>query len=507
MSKIPSRWADSSPQRISTSNDKTGIVRLLAVLIWLVIWQAVSVCLDNRLLLVSPLNVFARLFSLATEPSFWQAVAFSLLRIMGGFFLAFPASVIAALLAHRFSAVRILLWPLVACIRSVPVASFIILALVWLPSAGLPQLIAFLMVFPILYDSILQGLSAMSTEMEEVAEIFEIRGAFYLRYIVLPQLFPFVLGGCQSALGLVWKAGIAAEVIAMPKGSIGNRLQQAKVYLDTPDLFAWTVVVVVLSIVCSRLVLGILKGLERLLIQASFAGEPEGRQAAEDGESIAKTGGASDRISDIPIGGAYGMKVFGISKSYEDNAVLQDVTFAVEPAGKYAILAPSGAGKTTLIRILLGLEHADSGQITVQQDSDNGRTDVSDRDGGALTGCCFQENRLIAELSAAGNIALGNRELTFAQISQAMERVGLKGCENKKAAALSGGMQRRVALLRALLSDRKILCLDEPFKGLDEETRVGALRFTKEMCKDRTLILVTHEESEARALDAEVIRL
>ena len=485
MSKIPSRWAESSPQRISTSSDKTGIVRALAVLLWLIIWQVVSTCLDNRLLLVSPLMVFVRLFELAAELSFWQAVAFSLLRIMGGFFLAFPVAVLTALLAHRFSFFRIMLWPLISCIRSVPVASFIILALVWLPSPKLPQLIAYLMVFPILYDGVLQGLSSMQVQLEEMAEIFEIRRLRYLRYIVLPQLFPFVMAGCKSALGLVWKAGIAAEVIAMPRGSIGNRLQQAKVYLDTPDLFAWTLVVVILSILCSRLVLAIMKELEKALLRYPFLQENRMQNPAEPQEKE-KEGRKADGLQ---------LTVSHLEKSYDNHIVLDDINLSFKQGESYGLLAPSGYGKTTFLRILMRLEEADSGQITLQPQQR------------AVFGCCFQENRLIPNLSAAANIALGNPSLTFSQITDALEEVGLKGCERQKVSLLSGGMQRRVALLRALLADRTIVCLDEPFKGLDEANVQRAIDFTGRVCKDRLLILVTHEETQVTRLGAKAIRL
>jgi len=150
-------------------------------------------------------------------------------------------------------------------IRSVPVASFIILVLVWFSSKTLSVLIAFLMVLPIIYSGVLTGISTCDRQLTEMARVFRLSNARSIRYIYLPQVIPFFRSGCGSALGLCWKAGIAAEVIGMPVGSIGEKLQQAKVYLDTPDLFAWTLVIVLVSLLFERIFMLLLNKAERML--------------------------------------------------------------------------------------------------------------------------------------------------------------------------------------------------------------------------------------------------
>ncbi|MCR4883590.1 MAG: ABC transporter permease subunit, partial [Clostridiales bacterium] len=158
-------------------------------------------------------------------------------------------------LSSRFRIVRELFSPLVLTIRTVPVASFIILALIWFSSRNLSILISFLMVLPIIYTGVLTGIGERDRGLMEMARVFHVRRMRRFLMIDLPGVYPYFHAACKTALGLSWKSGIAAEVIGMPRGSIGEHMQQAKVYLDTPSLFAWTVVIVLVSLLCERLVL------------------------------------------------------------------------------------------------------------------------------------------------------------------------------------------------------------------------------------------------------------
>ena len=238
-------------------------IRLWAVLVWLAVWQVASMAVGLDILLVSPLRVLQRLGQLALTASFWSSILFSLLRIGGGFLLAAGCGVILAALAARFGRVRELLAPAMLTIRSVPVASFIILALIWFSSRNLAVLISFLMVLPVIYSNVLEGIAATDRQLLEMAQVFRIPAGRRIRYLYVPQVLPFFHAGCAVALGLCWKAGVAAEVIGMPQGSIGERLQQAKVYLDTPDLLAWTLVVVLISLAFEKVFLALLRGAVR----------------------------------------------------------------------------------------------------------------------------------------------------------------------------------------------------------------------------------------------------
>ena len=235
-----------------TGMKRIEILRPWAIFVWLFVWQAGVLVLDQQILLVSPVRVLLRLVELAVELDFWKAVAFSTLRITAGFLLGTMAGTMLAGVSARQRILEELLAPFMLAVKSIPVASFIILALILFSSRNLSVLISFLMVLPVLYSGILGGLRAMDKQMLEMVQLFRIPTFRRIRYVYLPQI-------------LCWKSGIAAEVIGMPTGSIGEQLQLAKVYLDTPDLFAWTLVIVLISLFFERSFLMLLKRAARYL--------------------------------------------------------------------------------------------------------------------------------------------------------------------------------------------------------------------------------------------------
>lgn len=239
-------------------------VRLWAVAFWLIVWQLAAMALHaayphGALLLPSPVSSLARLISLAGTAVFWCAIGTSSMHILGGFLLSCALAVVLAALSARFSRVKELLAPLVAAVKTVPVASFIILALIWMRTSALPLFISFLMVFPILYTNVLAGIRSADRELLEMARVFRVPWLRQARCILLPAAEPFLLAGSAAALGMSWKAGVAAEVIGVVGGSIGEKLYEAKIYLQTGDLLAWTAVIVALSALFERAVLALLR--------------------------------------------------------------------------------------------------------------------------------------------------------------------------------------------------------------------------------------------------------
>ncbi|MDO4285515.1 MAG: ATP-binding cassette domain-containing protein [Eubacteriales bacterium] len=190
---------------------------------------------------------------------------------------------------------------------------------------------------------------------------------------------------------------------------------------------------------------------------------------------------------------APGIRLTHLCKAYDGKPVLQDFCALLPYGQTTAVMAPSGAGKTTLLRLLLGLEQPDSGQIEGLD--------------GLRPAAVFQEDRLCASLTADANIRLITPSLTRAEALAAMEEIGLSDCGDQPVSEFSGGMRRRVALLRALLSDCDVLFLDEPFKGLDDTSKALVMEDTRRRAKGRTVLLVTHDLSEAQALGARVIHI
>lgn len=236
-----------------------SLQKCIAVVLALVVWQGAAMAVGMDLLLPSPWQVAQRLWTVWQEPDFFPTVAFSLLRISGGFGLGLVLGVLLAVAAGRLRVLEILLWPYVTVIKSVPVASFIIICLIWLNTSQLAVFISFLMVFPAIYSNTLQGIRSADPALLEMARLYRVPFSRRLGYIYVPQVKPFLLSGCSVALGMSWKSGVAAEVIGVVGGSIGERLYESKVYFQTADLLAWTVVIVVCSVGFEKLVLWLLR--------------------------------------------------------------------------------------------------------------------------------------------------------------------------------------------------------------------------------------------------------
>lgn len=250
--------------RTSTTRDKnvtgkTWIIRILAVAFWIIVWQLASMWLKQEILLASPVSVIKKLGELVVTADFWKSADFSFVRIVLGFLLGLMTGALLAVLSYVSSLAAILLKPLITVVKSTPVASFIILCLIWIPSRNLSVFISFLMVLPVVYTNLYEGIRQTDRQLLEMAEVFGVGMGKRVRYIYVSQIMPYLLTGCRLGLGLCWKAGVAAEVIGVPSGSIGEKLYHAKVYLNTPDLFAWTIVIILISFLFEKLFLGLVR--------------------------------------------------------------------------------------------------------------------------------------------------------------------------------------------------------------------------------------------------------
>ena len=230
-------------------NNIKKILKWAAVaLLWLAIWQLAAAAVGKEILVPYPYAVFLTLKSLCVTKEFWIAVLFSMLRITAGYLLGIAVGVTGAVLSSRFSVFKSVFSPVLHIVRAVPVASFIILALVWIKSAYLSVFISFLMVTPMIWSSVESGIENIDKRYLEMAHIFKIGPVKTLFQVKIPFLMPSFISACANALGFAWKSGIAAEVICRPVGSLGRLLQDAKLYLETPTVFALTAVVVLLSL-------------------------------------------------------------------------------------------------------------------------------------------------------------------------------------------------------------------------------------------------------------------
>lgn len=237
------------------------VITTAVILFWLVVWQLCSNIIASRILFASPLQVVEALWQLVRSKNFWEAILFSTQRIAAGFFLALVCGILLAILSAVSHLFRLLLTPLIRLMKAVPVVSFVILALLWIASQNLSILIAFVMVLPVIYTNVLQGIDGTDEKLLEMASVFRMSFLNKVRYIYIPSVLPALVSACSVSLGFCWKSGIAAEVIGLPTGSIGEKLYEAKLYLMTGELFAWTAVIVLVSVVFEKLVMFLIRKL------------------------------------------------------------------------------------------------------------------------------------------------------------------------------------------------------------------------------------------------------
>lgn len=239
---------------------KNKIVRkLLVAAFWLGIWQLIYLTVQQEILIVSPACVVQRIFQLSRDSSFWLTALYSMLRILGGFAMGIFMGTVLAVLTSASQIMYDIFHPMISIIKATPVASFIILALVWIQSAHVPTFTAFLMVTPIVWGNVTNGIKKTDNRLLQMAYCYRFGAVKTVKRVYIPSVMPYFTAACTTGLGLAWKAGIAAEVLANTKLSIGGQIYNSKIYIETADLFAWTVVVVVMSVILEWLMIQLMK--------------------------------------------------------------------------------------------------------------------------------------------------------------------------------------------------------------------------------------------------------
>ncbi len=251
---------------ISRQNDKRKIIeRLLAILAWIAIWWIASAIIGQEMILSSPVSVMKKVISFLPQKSFWQSIGFSLSNVLIGFLGGYLIGIILACFSYRFRGVDVFLHPFVVTIKAAPVASYIILLLLLFSSRHVSIIISFLMAFPIVYTNVLNGLRNVNQKLLEMADVYNVSLPKKVIYIYFSELLPFLITAFNLGLGMSWKAGIAAEVIGLPLGSIGEKLYQAKIFVDTTAVLAWTVVIIIISLCLEKLLLFLLQKISNTL--------------------------------------------------------------------------------------------------------------------------------------------------------------------------------------------------------------------------------------------------
>ena len=243
-----------------------------AFVFWMAVWQLAHIIVGRDFLLASPAQTLLRMLRLLGERVFWHSFAMTGLRVLIGFFLAITLGSVLAVLSSASPGVKTLLAPFFGAVRATPVVSFILLALIWMTSGTLPVFTAFLMVLPLAYANLIAGIGSIDRQLLEMARLFRFPRRRVLRLIYIPGLAPYFTAACATGLGIAWKAAVAAEVIARPALSVGNQIHRARIYLDATNLFAWTLAVIIISLVLEKGAVWALQVLEHRLLRIGREG-------------------------------------------------------------------------------------------------------------------------------------------------------------------------------------------------------------------------------------------
>ena len=227
--------------------------KLLVFIFWIAVWQAAYMIIGSDVLFASPLNTLKAAVDLISHADFYKTITFSFLRIALGFFAGTAAGILLGAATGVSKVIYMLFKPLIDIVRAAPVASFIILALAWLKAGTVPSFISFLTVVPIVWSNISEGINSSDKKLLEMARVYEFTGKMRLRNIYIPAVKPYLRSAVVTGAGFAFKSGVAAEVIGSPAFSIGRKLYESKIYLETEQLFAWTAVIIILSVVFERL--------------------------------------------------------------------------------------------------------------------------------------------------------------------------------------------------------------------------------------------------------------
>ncbi len=228
------------------------------LIVWLLFWQILFIMVNKEVLIASPIHVFQTFFSLCLEESFWFTIFSSLFRILIGYLCSVFFGILFAILCYRSKILYEIFLPAVQVMKATPVASFSILVLLWVKTDMVPVVISFLMVFPSIWTNVRIGISQTKKQYLEMAKVYGFSPLKTCRYIYLPSVLPYFISACHAGIGMAWKAGIAAEVICTPPASIGKKIYETKIYLETSELFVWTICAILFSILLEKCFLKLL---------------------------------------------------------------------------------------------------------------------------------------------------------------------------------------------------------------------------------------------------------
>lgn len=428
---------------------------------WLAVWVFAAALVAQPLILPGPGAVVVALLRLVCDANTWAILVGSGARILGGLALAAICGGVLAGVSVRSRTFARLLAPALSFVKATPVACVVVLLLIWLGSARVSIAAVFLMALPGVYFSLVEGLAQVDKPLEQMFRLHGVRGWRLFCAHTWREVLPFVLSCARAVIGMSWKAGVAAELIGMAAGTVGERIYQAKLLIETADLLAWTVLVVAASWACERVLVWLLRA------SGSVAWRVAVRAHGRSGRG--REGGSAG-------GGAAAVLVLAVGDRAPWAPALDGLALRVPAGGRTCVMGASGVGKSTLLALAAG-ECVPCSMV-------------------------FQDVRLAEDASALDNVLVCADARVDASSAAALLRLLVPGVDvHARVAELSGGQRRRVEIARALLCPGDAVILDEPFTGLDTAARDACAEVVLDLLDGRMLLLATHDAVDAQALN------
>ena len=427
---------------------------------WLAVWMLVAALVAQPLILPGPGAVALALLRLVCDDGTWAILAGSGARILAGLALAAVCGGVLAGISSRSRAFAHLVAPALSFVKATPVACVVVLLLIWLGSARVSIAAVFLMALPGVYFSLVEGLAQVDKPLEQMFRLHGVRGWRLFCAHTWREVLPFVLSCARAVIGMSWKAGVAAELIGMAVGTVGERIYQAKLLIETADLLAWTVLVVAASWACERVLVWLLRA------SGSVAWRVAVQAHGRGGRGRAASSGA----------GAASELALAVGDRAPWAPALDGLALNVPAGGRVCVMGASGVGKSTLLALAAG-ECVPCSMV-------------------------FQDARLVEGASALDNVLVcADARVDTSSAAALLRRLVLGIDVHARVAELSGGQRRRVEIARALLCGGCAVILDEPFTGLDASARDATAETVLDLLDGRMLLLATHDVADAQALD------
>lgn len=437
-----------------------------AIVVMLAGWEGISRAIGYPEIFPGVIDLLGQIFTLFGKSDFYVATGLTILRGLAGFGVSLVLALVLSVSAVFSPFTKAFLHPFMVFFRSIPVISLVLVALIWFSPEFLPVFIAVVTMFPVIYQSMLNGFELTDIKLTEMAKVFGKPAFSRFVTLYLPTAKPVIFGGISSAMGFGWRAVIIGEVLAQPLRGIGSSMKAAQVFINISELIAWTAIAILVSYLFD---IGF-KRLAKINTNGLFT-EPHLRNQIKP----------TRFVNEVPS-----MQFFGVSLKFGNQQIFDTFNSKFSAERVSLIKAPSGKGKTTLLRLSAVLTVPDDGKIFRQNIHSFGYS--------------FQDIRLIPWLNARANIFYtvprhADRQKTEALYEHLLQQTSLAEHIQKMPHELSGGQLQRVNVMRALLSFPDVLLLDEPLNGLDDEMKKTVVKLIEDYVSEhRPLVLwATHE--------------